>query len=140
MGLKASSTATIRLKDVRVPRENLLGPAGEGFKIALTVLQYGRMGLGAAAKGIRNQAVREMLDRGRSRRQFGQPIIQFPLIREKIAKARVNAFVMGAMNDFAAGLLERNPEETVIETSHCKLFGPTRAWEALYDTLQVFGG
>lgn len=140
MGLKASSTATIRLKDVRVPRENLLGPAGAGFKIALTVLHYGRMGLGAASKGVLEQSVRDMHDRARSRRQFGQPIIEFPLIREKIGKARVHAFVMGAMNDFAAVLLEKNPEQTVIETSHCKLFGTTRAWEALYDALQVSGG
>jgi acyl-CoA dehydrogenase family member 9 len=140
MGLKASSTATIRLKDVRVPRENLLGPAGEGFKIALTVLHYGRMGLGAASRGVLEQSVKDMHDRARSRRQFGQPIIEFPLIREKIGKARVHAFVMGAMNDFAAVLLEKNPEETVIETSHCKLFGTTRAWEALYDALQVSGG
>jgi acyl-CoA dehydrogenase family protein 9 len=140
MGLKASSTATIRLKDVRVPRENLLGPAGEGFKIALTVLHYGRMGLGAASQGILNQAVQDMTDRGRSRQQFGQPILGFPLIREKIGKARLHAFAMAAMNDFAAVLLDRNPEETVIETSHCKLFGTTRAWDALYDTLQVFGG
>jgi acyl-CoA dehydrogenase family protein 9 len=47
---------------------------------------------------------------------------------------------MGAMNDFTAALLEKNPEETVIETSHCKLFGTTRAWDALYDALQVAGG
>jgi len=140
MGLKASSTATIRLKDVRVPRENLLGPAGAGFKIALTVLHYGRMGLGAASRGVMVQSVKDMHDRATSRRQFGQSIIQFPLIREKIGKAGVHAFIMGAMNDFAAVLLEKNPEETVIETSHCKLFGTTRAWEALYDALQVFGG
>ena len=140
MGLKASSTATIRLKDVRVPRENLLGPAGDGFKIALTVLHYGRMGLGAASKGVLEQSARDMYDRATSRRQFGQPIIQFPLIREKIGKARVHAFVMGAMNDLAAVLLEKHPEETVIETSHCKLFGTTRAWDALYDALQVSGG
>ncbi len=140
MGLKASSTATIRLKDVRVPRENLLGPAGAGFKIALTVLHYGRMGLGAASRGVMAQSVQDMRDRAMSRRQFGQPIIHFPLIREKIGKAAVHAFVMGAMNDFAAALLEKNPEETVIETSHCKLFGTTRAWDALYDALQVCGG
>lgn len=140
MGLKASSTATIRLKDVRVPRENMLGPAGAGFKIALTVLHYGRMGLGAASLGVMAQSVKDMHDRATSRRQFGQTIIQFPLIREKIGKAGVHAFVMGAMNDFAATLLEKNPEETVIETSHCKLFGTTRAWETLYDALQVCGG
>ncbi len=81
-----------------------------------------------------------MRERAASRRQFGQPIIHFPLIREKIGKAAVHTFVMGAMNDFAAGLLEKNPEETVIETSHCKLFGTTRAWDALYDALQVCGG
>ena len=141
MGIKASSTATIQLENVRVPVENLLGEPGEGFKIALTVLEYGRLGLGAASAGLMHQAAEQMAERARSRVQFGVPIQDFPLIQEKIVRARVNAFVMRAMNDFCAGLLEGDGRYlAVIETSHGKLFGTTRAWEALYDALQVAGG
>ncbi len=141
MGLKASSTAAIQFKDVRVPRENLLGRPGDGFKIAMTILNFGRLGLGAASVGHMERAVEDMARRARSRFQFGVPIEDFPLIQEKIARARVHAFASDAMNTLTASLLEQDPHRNVaIETSHCKLFGTTRAWDTLYDALQVAGG
>jgi acyl-CoA dehydrogenase family protein 9 len=67
--------------------------------------------------------------------------MRFPLIQEKLVKTRVYSFVSSAMNNFAAGPLEEDPLINVaIETSHCKLFGTTRAWDTLYDALQVAGG
>lgn len=141
MGLKASSTAPVRFTNVRVPVENLLGKPGEGFKIAMTVLNYGRLGLGAASVGMMERSLRDMMKRSSTRVQFQVPIRDFPLIQEKLVSARVNAAVSKAMNDFAAHFLNANPRLNVaIETSHCKLFGTTRAWDTLYDALQVAGG
>lgn len=141
MGLKASSTAAIQFKNVRVPVENLLGAPGDGFKIAMAVLNYGRLGLGAASVGIMDRSLEDMKKRSASRMQFGSPIMEFPLIQEKIVKTKVNAFVSSCMNDFTAGLLEEDPLANVaMETSHCKLFGTTRAWDAVYDGLQTAGG
>lgn len=141
MGLKASSTATIQFKDVKVPRENLLGRPGDGFKIAMVILNYGRMALGAASAGMMKQSLLDMADRAASRTQFGVPINQFELIQEKMVKARVHGYVASAMTAFTAGMLETNPTALVaMESSHCKLFGTTRAWDVIYDTLQVAGG
>jgi acyl-CoA dehydrogenase family protein 9 len=141
MGLKVSSTAAIQFKNVRVPAENLLGKPGEGFKIAMTILNYGRLGLGAASAGLMEQSAKDMLRRARSRVQFGAPIENFPLIREKIVQAKVHGFISSAMNQMTAGLLEQNPTgNAAIETSHCKLFGATRAWDALYEAMQTAGG
>ena len=141
MGLKASSTATIRFKDVKVPRENLLGRPGDGFKIAMVILNYGRMALGAASAGMMKQSLLDMADRAASRTQFGVPINQFELIQEKMVKAEVHGYVAAAMTAFTAGMLEANPTALVaMESSHCKLFGTTRAWDVIYDTLQVAGG
>jgi acyl-CoA dehydrogenase family protein 9 len=141
MGLQASSTAPIQLANVRVPKENLIGRAGEGYKIALAVLNYGRLGLGAASCGVMEKSLKDMVKRARSRIQFGRPIANFPLIQEKLVQARVHSFVMSSMNGFTSGLLERDIEQNpVIETSHCKLFGTTRAWSTVYDALQVAGG
>jgi len=141
MGLKASSTASIQFKDVRVPVDNLLGEPGDGFKIAMTILNYGRLGLGAASVGMMNQSVEDMLQRSSSRIQFGVPIQNFPLIQEKMVKAKVNSYVSSALDDFAASLLDQNPTANVaIESSHCKLFGTTRGWDTVYDALQVAGG
>lgn len=141
MGLKASSTAAIQFQDVKVPKENLLGRPGDGFKIAMVILNYGRLALGAASAGMMKQSLLDMTDRAASRTQFGVPINQFELIQEKLVKAKVNGYVASAMTTFTAGMLESNPTATVaIESSHCKLFGTTRAWDTVYDALQVAGG
>jgi acyl-CoA dehydrogenase family protein 9 len=141
MGLKASSTAAIQFQDVKVPRENLLGRPGDGFKIAMVILNYGRLALGAASAGMMKQSLHDMIDRAASRTQFGVPINQFELIQEKMVKARVHGYVASAMTTFTAGMLESNPTAAVaMESSHCKLFGTTRAWDTIYDALQVAGG
>jgi acyl-CoA dehydrogenase family protein 9 len=141
MGLKASSTAPVQFRNVRVPVENLLEQPGDGFKIAMTILNYGRLGLGAASVGAMEQSLTDMLKRASSRIQFGTPIKEFPLIQEKIVKARVYCTVSSAMNAFAAKLLDQHPlADLAVETSHCKLFGTTRAWDTLYDAFQVAGG
>lgn len=141
MGIKASSTAIIQFHDVRVPAENLLGKPGEGYKIALAVLSYGRLAIGAASAGIMEVSMQDMLKRARTRIQFDVPIENFPLVQEKIINARVQGFVMSCMNYLTAALLDSaQTEDPVIETSHCKLFGSTRAWNVLYDALQVAGG
>jgi acyl-CoA dehydrogenase family protein 9 len=141
MGLRASSTAAIQFDNVRVPKENLIGRHGEGFKIAMSVLNYGRLGLGAASTSLMSVSVRDMLQRASSRIQFQAPIRNFQLVQEKIVRAEVGAAVSSAMNRLVAGILQSGPLSRVaIETSHCKLFGTTRAWDAVYDALQVAGG
>lgn len=141
MGLKASSTAAIQLRDVRVPVENLLGKPGDGFKIAMTVLNYGRLALGATSVAMMNLSLADMIRQANTRVQFGQPIKSFPLVQEKIVRTRVNSLAASASNDLIASLLEQDPVANVaIETSHCKLLGTTRGWDAVYDALQVAGG
>ena len=141
MGLKASSTAAIEFKDVRVPVENLLGQPGDGFKIAMTILNYGRVALGAGSAGALHQSRLDMEKQSARRIQFGVPINSFELIQEKMVKAKVDGYLISAITAFTARLLENDPLAPVaIESSHCKLFGTTRAWETIYNGLQVAGG
>jgi acyl-CoA dehydrogenase family protein 9 len=141
MGLKASSTAAIEFKNVRVPVDNLLGQPGDGFKIAMTILNYGRVALGAGMASALHLSRRDMEKQSARRIQFGVPINTFELIQEKIVKAKVDGYVTSAITAFTAGLLENNPLAPVaIESSHCKLFGTTRAWDTLYNGMQVAGG
>ena len=141
MGIRASSTAIIQFQNVHVPIENMLGKPGEGYKIALAILNYGRLALGAASAGLIDVSLRDMLKRASARTQFGLPIRNFPLVQEKIINARTHGFVTSCINYFTANLLESQPtEDPVIETSHCKLYGSTRAWDVLYDAMQVAGG
>ncbi len=141
MGLKVSSTTPIRFRDVKVPKENLLGSPGDGFKIAMTVLNYGRLGLGAAGAGIMNQSAQDMEKRAYSRKQFGLPIAEFELVQEKIVRAKAHAFAAYNMTMFTSRLLEQDPLMNVaIESSHTKLYGTNEAWNTLYDALQLAGG
>jgi acyl-CoA dehydrogenase family protein 9 len=141
MGLKASSTASIKFTDVKVPKENLLGQPGDGFKIAMVILNYGRLALGAASAGMMRQSLQDMRKRSADRTQFGVPINTFELIQEKMVKAKVYGYVSSAITTLTAGMLENNPTALVaMESSHCKLFGTTRAWDTIYDALQVAGG
>jgi acyl-CoA dehydrogenase family member 9 len=141
MGLSASSTAAVMLRGVKVPRENLIGEPGEGFKIAMTILNYGRLGLGAGSAGGMARSLRDMSRRAASRRQFGEPIWRFDLVKEKLVHARVHGLAASGMTYLTAAMLELDPLANVgIESSHCKLYGTTRCWDTLYDAQQVAGG
>ncbi len=141
MGLKASSTTMVGLVDVKVPAANLLGKPGDGFKIAMTILNYGRLGLGAGSVGAMEQSLSDMLARSANRVQFGVPIASFELIREKLARAKAHGFAASCLTYFTAKLLEAHPLLNVAEeSSHCKLYSTTRGWDSLYDALQTAGG
>jgi acyl-CoA dehydrogenase family protein 9 len=141
MGLAASSTATVTLRGVTVPRENLIGEPGDGFKIAMTILNYGRLGLGAGSAGSMAKSLEDMRRRAASRKQFGVPIGQFDLIKEKLTNARVHGLAAAGMTYLTAAMLEEDSLAGVaIESSHCKLYGTTRCWDTLYDAQQVAGG
>ncbi len=141
MGLKASSTAAIQFNEVKVPKENLLGRPGDGFKIAMTILNYGRLALGAGSAGMMSQSLEDMKKRTATRTQFDVPINRFELIQEMLVHTRVNGYIASAMTAFTASMLAADPLAVVaIESSHTKLFGTTRAWNTLYDALQVAGG
>jgi acyl-CoA dehydrogenase family protein 9 len=132
MGLSVSSTASVRFSGVRVPKENLVGGPGDGFKIAMTILNYGR---------LLSASLRDMSRRSRTRAQFGSPIREFELIQEKLVHARVHGLAASAMTSFTAELLARDPLSNVaLESSHCKLYGTTRCWDTLYDAQQTAGG
>ena len=141
MGLHASSTALVTFKDVKVPKKNIIAKEGDGFKIAMTVLNYGRLALGAASSGMLEVSLHDMIKRASSRIQFDKPIIEFELIQEKMVKALIEYEAVWAMTNFTANMLEKNSLAYVtMESSHCKLYGTNRAWETLYEAMQTAGG
>ena len=141
MGLKISSTTPISFKDVKVPVENLLGQPGDGFKIAMTILNYGRLGLGSASAGAMDQSLEDMFKRATTRKQFGMPIRDFELIQEKMVRTAVHSLASASMTAATAGLLEEDHTGSLaMESSHVKLYGTTRAWDTLDEALQTAGG
>src|SRR5699024_9270164 len=86
LGIRSSSTAELIFQDVRVPKENLLGKEGQGFKIAMATLDGGRIGIAAQALGIAQGAYEESLTYAKERVQFGKPIAQQQSVSFKLAE------------------------------------------------------
>ncbi|RDU37459.1 acyl-CoA dehydrogenase [Neobacillus piezotolerans] len=139
MGLHGSRTVQLTFEDMRIPRENLLGIEGEGFKIAMSNLDAGRIGIGAQALGIAEAALSAAIDYAKERHQFGKPIaaqqgIAFKLADMATAVEAARLLVYRAASLRSAGL------KCGQEASMAKLLASKTAVETATEAIQVFGG
>ncbi|MDR7435587.1 MAG: acyl-CoA dehydrogenase [Armatimonadota bacterium] len=139
LGIKASSTAEIHLEECRIPKENLLGRRGEGFRVALSTLDGGRLGIAAQAVGIARACLEESIAYARERRQFGQPIASFQAIRWWIADMATRIEAARLLMYRAASLRDRGRPYTK-EASIAKLFASETAMWAAHKAVQIHGG
>jgi len=139
LGLKASETAEIILEDVLIPRENLLGQRGEGFKQLLRVLDGGRISIGALSLGIAQACLDAALDYARQRVQFGQSISKFQAIQFKLADM-ATAVELSRLAVYKAAWLKDQELPFSKEAAIAKLFASETAVKAALDAVQIFGG
>ncbi len=139
MGIRSSSTAELIFNDVKVPKENLLGKEGEGFKIAMATLDGGRIGIAAQALGIAQGAYEHALEYSKERIQFGKPICQQQSIAFKLAdmatKLRCARFLV-----YSAAELKEEHAPYSMEAAMAKMYASDIALEVANDALQIFGG
>ena len=140
LGLKGSSTVPIELKDVRVPAANVLGQRGQGFKIAVEILNTGRTSLGAGCVGGSKAMIRLAAQQATQRRQFGSRIADFEMIRGKFARMVVSTYALESMVYLTAGLIDRGLADYSLEGACCKIFGTESVWQTINDALQIAGG
>lgn len=143
LGIRASATSEILFEDYRCPVENRLGEEGDGFKIAMTVLDAGRIGIAAQALGIAEAAYEASLGYAREREAFGQKIGQFQGISFKLAdmKTRIEASRLLTYN--AAIAKERSKtsgDRFTLEASMAKLFASETAMFCAHAAVQIHGG
>jgi len=143
LGIRASATSEILFEDCRIPAEYRLDEEGEGFKIAMTVLDVGRIGIGAQALGIAEASYEAALQYAREREAFGQPIGQFQGIGFKLAdmKTRIEAARLMVYN--AALAKERSKttgERFTLQSSTAKLFASETAMFCAHAAVQIHGG
>ena len=139
MGIRASDTRELLFKDCKVPKENLLGVENEGFKIALTQLDNGRIGIAAQAVGIARAAFEEAVSYAKSRQQFGKALAEFQATQFKLADMAVRIEASRLLTLKAAALMSRGQKATQA-ASMAKLFASESANKVAYDALQIHGG
>jgi len=140
MGIKASDTRTVTFDNVRVPAEDRLGEIGQGFKIALEILNSGRLGLAAASSRGARAVMGVALAHAKQREQFGRPIGSFEMIQHKIAVNAAETYAADSAWMLTAGMVDRGGVDFSLETAACKIFASELAYRAANDALQIAGG
>ena len=139
MGIRSSSTAELIFNDVKVPKENLLGKEGQGFKIAMATLDGGRIGIASQALGIAQGAYEAAVDYAKERVQFGKPIGFQQAISFKIADMATK-LRCARMLVYSAAELKEAHEPYAMEAAMAKMYASDIALEVTNDALQIFGG
>jgi alkylation response protein AidB-like acyl-CoA dehydrogenase len=139
-GIRGSWQATLRFNDMLVPSDRILGQLGKGLKVALSVLDFGRCTLSAGCVGGAKKALAMAVERARTRKQFGRPIGEFHLVKEKLTRMAETVFAMDALTYLCSGLIDRHAEDVILETAICKLFCSEGSWQVIDDAVQIWGG
>ena len=143
LGIRASATCEIMMENLRCPVENRLGAEGQGFKIAMVVLDAGRIGIASQALGIAEAAYQASLQYAREREAFGRFIGQFQMIQQKLADMRTRIEASRLLVYSAALAKERaktTGERYTLEAAMAKLFASETAMWVATQAVQIHGG
>eukprot|EP00088_Acartia_fossae_P055004 TRINITY_DN6375_c0_g1_i1.p1 TRINITY_DN6375_c0_g1~~TRINITY_DN6375_c0_g1_i1.p1 ORF type:complete len:427 (-),score=96.20 TRINITY_DN6375_c0_g1_i1:236-1516(-) len=139
LGIRASSTSNVIMEDVKIPKENMLGKPGMGFKIAMMTLDSGRIGIAAQALGIAKNAFDTAVDYSSKRNSFGAPISKLQMIQSKIADMALRIEMSELMMYKAAALKDAGKAYTK-EAAMAKLACSETATYVAHQSIQVLGG
>jgi acyl-CoA dehydrogenase family protein 9 len=140
MGIKASDTRTFTFEDVQVPVDDRLGDVGGGFKIALEILNSGRLGLAAGSSRGTRVMMRHALEYAKQREQFGRPIGTFEMIQRKFAVTAAECYAADAGWIVTSAMVDRGGVDFSLETACCKIFASELANRTAHEALQIAGG
>lgn len=139
LGIRGSSTTEVSFDDVLVPAENVLGEVGRGFKVAMEVLNSGRLGLASGCVGLCKRLVRMSAERAQERRAFGRPIGEFGLVKDKLAQMLAETYALESMVYATTRAADRGLDFS-IESAICKVYGSETLWRVVNETLQLAAG
>jgi alkylation response protein AidB-like acyl-CoA dehydrogenase len=140
LGIRGSPTGFVVFEDVKVPAANRLGAEGQGFKIALNVLDHSRPGIGAQALGIAEGAFGYALNYAKERQQFGKPIATFQGLQWMLADMATQIEAARHLVYFAAGKVDAEAPDMTKYAAMAKLFSSDMAMRVTTDAVQVLGG
>ncbi len=140
IGIRASSTTSVSFTDVKVPAQNLLGEEGKGFKIAMSILNNGRTGLSGGAVGGMKTCIALAAKQAVERKQFGQSISEFGLIKKKIAQMTVDCFAAESVVWMVAHYIDSGYSDYSVEAAISKVFASEAMFRAADEALQIAAG
>lgn len=140
MGIKASDTRSVTFESVRVPVANVLGEVGQGFKIALEILNSGRLGLAAGSSRGSRQMLARAAQYAKEREQFGRPIGSFEMIQRKFAQAAADIYAADSAVMLTSEMMDHGHIDYSLETAACKVFASELAVHAASEAMQIAGG
>lgn len=139
MGQQGAHICDVIFEDARVPAENMIAGEGEGFKVAMSVLDKGRLHISAVATGVSKRLIREMVNYALERQQFGKPIMQHQMIQAMIADSQAETYAAECMIMDAARRRDAGEDVTLLASS-TKLFATEACGRVADRAVQVFGG
>ncbi len=139
MGQQGAHVHDVHFDDVRVPAENRLGAEGEGFKVAMRVLDRGRLHISAVCVGVAERLIADCVAYAAERKQFGQPIGSFQMIQAMLADSKTEALAGRALTLETARRKDRG-EDVVLESAAAKLFASEMVGRVADRAVQIFGG
>ncbi|KAK2862637.1 hypothetical protein Q5P01_002170 [Channa striata] len=141
LGIRGSNTCELSFDNVPVPLENVIGEVGDGFKIAMNILNSGRFSMGSSSAGMIKKLIEMTSEYAATRKQFNKSLSEFGMIQEKFAMMALNTFVMESMAYLTAGMMDRpGIPDCSVEAAMVKVFSSEGAWICVSEALQVLGG
>ncbi|MCP4230454.1 MAG: acyl-CoA dehydrogenase, partial [bacterium] len=140
MGMRATGNCELSFEDCRVPAECVLGEVDGGFGLAMKLLDYSRIGIGAQAVGMAQAALDMAAQYSKERKQFGRPISQFAMIRDMLAVCATKVEAARHLVRHAAYLKDRGAKRITIEAAMAKYYASEIAVDVTRDCLQIHGG
>ncbi len=139
MGQQGAHVCDVNFDNVKVPAANRLGAEGEGFKLAMRVLDRGRLHIGAVCTGIAERLIADGVAYAQERKQFGQPLAAFQMVQAMIADSKTEALASRALVLETARKRDRD-ENTTLEAASAKLFASEMVGRVADRTVQIYGG
>jgi acyl-CoA dehydrogenase family protein 9 len=140
MGIRGSETRAVYFDKVKVPKENILGELGKGFKIAMNVLNSGRLSLGAGCVAGMKTIMALSAEHAANRKQFDRPIAEFGLIQQKLAKMAEMTYAVESVVYLSTGNMTKGMNDYYMETAVCKVFGSECLWQTIDMGMQIAAG
>jgi acyl-CoA dehydrogenase family protein 9 len=140
MGIRASETRAVYFDNVKVPASNIIGEPGKGFKIAMNVLNTGRLSLGSGSVGGMKSILKLATAQAKTRKQFGNTIDNFGLIQEKLATMAAGIYACESMVYMTTGKITQGMSEFSHESAICKVYCSEKLWDTIDKATQIAAG